>query len=120
MGNSTAADKEFAKVRELHRKDAGDIVHQLSGSPPPLKPSWINCIRSTRGLRFRGMRLTPSRSNTAEGMLHCSKLLQRPPCVHFCRFTVFPTVFLTYEHMLELHFDLGVDGSQSRFAQTPR
>jgi len=38
MGNSAAADKEFAKVRELHEKDVGDIVHQLSDSPPPLKP----------------------------------------------------------------------------------
>lgn len=38
MGNSAASEKEFAKVRELHEKDAGDIVHQMSGSPPPLKP----------------------------------------------------------------------------------
>lgn len=38
MGNAAAADKEFAKVRELHEKVAGDIVHQMSDSPPPLKP----------------------------------------------------------------------------------
>jgi len=38
MGNSAASEKEFAKVRELHEKDAGDIVRQMSDSPPPLKP----------------------------------------------------------------------------------
>jgi tetratricopeptide (TPR) repeat protein len=38
MGNSAAAEKEFAKVRELHEKGEGDIVHQISDSPPPLKP----------------------------------------------------------------------------------
>ena len=38
MGNSAAAEKEFAKVRELHEKDQVDIVHQMSDSPPPLKP----------------------------------------------------------------------------------
>jgi tetratricopeptide (TPR) repeat protein len=38
MGNSAASEKEFAKVRELHEKDAVDIVHQMSNSPPPLKP----------------------------------------------------------------------------------
>ena len=38
MGDSAASEKEFAKVRELHEKDAVDIVHQMSNSPPPLKP----------------------------------------------------------------------------------
>lgn len=38
MGNSAASEKEFAKVRELHEKDTGDIVHQITDSPPPLKP----------------------------------------------------------------------------------
>jgi tetratricopeptide (TPR) repeat protein len=38
MGNSAAAEKEFAKVRELHEKGQVDIVHQMSDSPPPLKP----------------------------------------------------------------------------------
>ena len=38
MGNTAAAEKEFAKVRELHEKDQGDIVHQMADSPPPLKP----------------------------------------------------------------------------------
>jgi len=38
MGNSTASEKEFEKVRELHGKEAGDIVRQMADSPPPLKP----------------------------------------------------------------------------------
>jgi tetratricopeptide (TPR) repeat protein len=38
IGNSAASQKEFAKVRELHEKDQGDIVHQMSDFPPPLKP----------------------------------------------------------------------------------
>ena len=38
MGNSAAAEKEFAKVRELHEQGQVDIVHQMSDSPPPLKP----------------------------------------------------------------------------------
>ena len=38
MGNSTASEKEFEKVRGLHEKDEGDIVRQMSDSPPPLKP----------------------------------------------------------------------------------
>jgi len=38
MGNSAASEKELAKVRELHEKDAGDIVREMSNSPPPLKP----------------------------------------------------------------------------------
>jgi len=38
MGDSAASEREFAKVRELHEKDQGDIVRQMSNSPPPLKP----------------------------------------------------------------------------------
>ena len=34
-GNPAAAQKEFAKLRELHQKADEDIASQMSGSPPP-------------------------------------------------------------------------------------
>jgi hypothetical protein len=38
MGNTSAANQEFAKVRELHRKTEDDLLEKMSGSPPPLQP----------------------------------------------------------------------------------
>ncbi|HEV1993493.1 MAG TPA: tetratricopeptide repeat protein, partial [Candidatus Acidoferrum sp.] len=38
MGNTPAANQEFAKVRELHQKTSEDILEKMSGSPPPLQP----------------------------------------------------------------------------------
>ena len=34
-GNPAAAQKEFAKLRELHQKADEDIASKMSGSPPP-------------------------------------------------------------------------------------
>jgi tetratricopeptide (TPR) repeat protein len=38
MGNASAANQEFAKVRELHKKTEDDLLEKMSGSPPPLQP----------------------------------------------------------------------------------
>jgi len=38
MGKPSAANQEFAKVRELHKKTEDDLFEKMSGSPPPLKP----------------------------------------------------------------------------------
>jgi tetratricopeptide (TPR) repeat protein len=38
MGNTVAANQEFAKVRELHKKADDDLLEKMSGSPPPIKP----------------------------------------------------------------------------------
>jgi len=38
MGNTAAANQEFAKVRELHKKADEDLLEKMSGAPPPLKP----------------------------------------------------------------------------------
>jgi tetratricopeptide (TPR) repeat protein len=38
MGNTAAAQQEFARVRELHKKTEGDLLEKMSGSPPPLQP----------------------------------------------------------------------------------
>jgi tetratricopeptide (TPR) repeat protein len=38
MGNAPAANQEFAKVRELHKKSEDDLLEKMSGSPPPLHP----------------------------------------------------------------------------------
>jgi tetratricopeptide (TPR) repeat protein len=38
MRNTAAANKEFAKVRELHKKSEDDLSEKMSGSPPPLPP----------------------------------------------------------------------------------
>jgi len=38
MGNTSAANQEFAKVRELHKKAEDDLLEKMSGSPPPLQP----------------------------------------------------------------------------------
>jgi TolA-binding protein len=38
MGNGTAANAEFAKVRELHQKAEDAVQEKMSGAPPPLKP----------------------------------------------------------------------------------
>ena len=38
MRNTSAANQEFAKVRELHNKAEEDLSEKMSGSPPPLKP----------------------------------------------------------------------------------
>jgi len=38
LGNTTAANQEFAKVRELHKKADDDLLEKMSGSPPPLQP----------------------------------------------------------------------------------
>ena len=35
-GNEAAAQKEFAKVRELHDKSEEDVARKMSASPPPL------------------------------------------------------------------------------------
>jgi tetratricopeptide (TPR) repeat protein len=37
-GESAAAEKEFAKVRELHDKAEADVAHRMSAVPPALKP----------------------------------------------------------------------------------
>lgn len=37
-GNPVAAQKEFAKLRELHQKADEGIASQMSGSPPPPPP----------------------------------------------------------------------------------
>jgi tetratricopeptide (TPR) repeat protein len=37
MGNKLEAQKEFAKLRELHQKSEEDISSKMSGSPPPAK-----------------------------------------------------------------------------------
>jgi tetratricopeptide (TPR) repeat protein len=36
MGNTAAAQTEFARVRELHEKEDEDVAAKMSGSPPPL------------------------------------------------------------------------------------
>ena len=38
MGKVPAANQEFAKVRELHKKTDDDLLEKMSGSPPPLQP----------------------------------------------------------------------------------
>jgi tetratricopeptide (TPR) repeat protein len=38
LGNATAANQEFAKVRELHKKAEDDLLEKMSGSPPSLHP----------------------------------------------------------------------------------
>ena len=38
MGNSAAAEKEFAQVRELQKKAEDNVTEKMGGSPPPLKP----------------------------------------------------------------------------------
>jgi len=38
MGNSSAAQQEFARVQELHKKTEDDLLEKMSGAPPPLKP----------------------------------------------------------------------------------
>jgi tetratricopeptide (TPR) repeat protein len=37
MGNKEEAQKEFAKLRELHQKSEEDISSKMSGAPPPAK-----------------------------------------------------------------------------------
>jgi len=37
MGNQAAAQKEFAKVRELHNKSEEDVARKMSAAPPPLE-----------------------------------------------------------------------------------
>jgi tetratricopeptide (TPR) repeat protein len=36
-GNQAAAQKEFAKVRELHDKAEEDVARKMSAAPPPLQ-----------------------------------------------------------------------------------
>ena len=36
-GNQAAAQKEFAKVRELHNKSEEDVARKMSAAPPPLQ-----------------------------------------------------------------------------------
>jgi hypothetical protein len=36
MGNSADAQKEFAKVRELHEKADEPLATKMSAAPPPL------------------------------------------------------------------------------------
>jgi tetratricopeptide (TPR) repeat protein len=36
-GNQAAAQKEFAKVRELHDKSEEDVARKMSAAPPPLE-----------------------------------------------------------------------------------
>src|SRR6266550_2720236 len=38
MGNTTAAQQEFSRVRELHKKADDDLLEKMSGSPPPIQP----------------------------------------------------------------------------------
>ena len=38
MGDTAAANQEFARVRELHKKSDDDLLEKMSGSPPPLQP----------------------------------------------------------------------------------
>ena len=38
MGNRAAAQQEFSKVRELHKKADDDLLEKMSGSPPPIQP----------------------------------------------------------------------------------
>jgi predicted Zn-dependent protease len=35
-GNQAAAQREFAKVRELHNKSEEDVARKMSAAPPPL------------------------------------------------------------------------------------
>jgi tetratricopeptide (TPR) repeat protein len=37
MGNTPAAQKEFARVRELHEKEDEDVAAKMSAAPPPLQ-----------------------------------------------------------------------------------
>jgi hypothetical protein len=37
MGNKLEAQKEFAKLRDLHQKSEEDISSKMSGTPPPTK-----------------------------------------------------------------------------------
>jgi predicted Zn-dependent protease len=37
IGNQAAAQREFAKVRELHNKSEEDVARKMSAAPPPLK-----------------------------------------------------------------------------------
>jgi Tfp pilus assembly protein PilF len=36
MGNTSVAQKEFAKVRELHEIEDEDVAAKMSAAPPPL------------------------------------------------------------------------------------
>jgi Tfp pilus assembly protein PilF len=36
MGNTPVAQKEFAKVREVHEKEDEDVAAKMSAAPPPL------------------------------------------------------------------------------------
>jgi tetratricopeptide (TPR) repeat protein len=36
-GNQAAAQREFAKVRELHDKAEEDVARKMSAAPPPLQ-----------------------------------------------------------------------------------
>jgi Flp pilus assembly protein TadD len=36
MGNAVAAQKEFARVRELHEKADEPLLSKMSAAPPPL------------------------------------------------------------------------------------
>jgi len=36
MGNTLAAQKEFARVRELHEKEDENVAAKMSAAPPPL------------------------------------------------------------------------------------
>jgi tetratricopeptide (TPR) repeat protein len=36
-GNQAAAQKEFAKVRELHDKAEEDVARKMSAAPPPIQ-----------------------------------------------------------------------------------
>jgi tetratricopeptide (TPR) repeat protein len=38
MGNKTASQREFAKVRELHEKADESVTAKMPGPPPPLNP----------------------------------------------------------------------------------
>jgi len=38
MGNTTAANLEFAKVRSIHQKTSDEALEKMTGGPPPLKP----------------------------------------------------------------------------------
>ena len=38
MGNTAAAQQEFSRVRELHKKADDDLLEKMSGSPPPIQP----------------------------------------------------------------------------------
>jgi tetratricopeptide (TPR) repeat protein len=37
MGDTAAAQKEFARVRELHEKEDENVAAKMSGAPPPLR-----------------------------------------------------------------------------------